>query len=228
LAHSADARGPASAPRTRGPQTQKGRALVANWRAQERSLCGPTSITVVGGAARGAFPNRIRDGWLAPRLVLARAGLTPAMLRGESPHPDGAIQRGLGLWQLHELATINGFRSNTRFVRAATPWQHVRDEIKDILTMTDGFVIANFWRPALGQTGRGHHSPIGEYDAMTDEFLVVDVSPKYGPYWVSARALIEAMRVDTGDSRGRGYLSLRLPGRNGATRLQQPQALSDR
>jgi hypothetical protein len=147
-------------------------------------------------------------------MLLARAGLSPAMLRGEAPRPTGATERGLGLRHLHEFALVNGFDSRLRFVRGWTPWQQVRDEMRNILAKPDGFVVANFWRPALGQSGRGHHSPLGEYDAIAEQFLVVDVSPHYGPYWVNARTLIEAMRLTIGDARGRGYLEVGLGGRN--------------
>ena len=47
-----------------------------------------------------------------------------------------------------------------------------------------------YWRPRtrarrLGQTGDGHFSPIGGYDAASDQVLLLDVARfKYPPHWV--------------------------------------------
>lgn len=75
------------------------------------------------------------------------------------------------------------------------------------------FVVCNFSRPHLGQTGDGHFSPIGAYHKDRDLVLVLDVARfKYPPFWVSLRTLWEAMSeldAETGLPRGFFVISTR-------------------
>lgn len=65
-------------------------------------------------------------------------------------------------------------------------------------------VIAHFSRPALGQVGQGHFSPIAAYDVKSNRFLIMDVaSYKYQPFWVNAFDLWEAM---IGFNKIRGFI----------------------
>lgn len=68
------------------------------------------------------------------------------------------------------------------------------------------FIICNFSRTHLDQTGNGHFSPVGGYHPDKDLVLVMDVARfKYPPFWVSVKRLWESMEVidrDTGDPRG--------------------------
>ena len=65
-------------------------------------------------------------------------------------------------------------------------------------------VIAHFSRPALGQAGQGHFSPVAAYDATTNAYLIMDVaSYKYPPFWVNAYDLWEAM---LGFPKRRGFI----------------------
>jgi glutathione gamma-glutamylcysteinyltransferase len=81
---------------------------------------------------------------------------------------------------------------------------------KDLLaatTASDGPVlIVNYSRSAVGQTGSGHFSPIGGFDAATDQALVLDTARfKYPPHWMPVELLFAAMQerdADTGDARG--------------------------
>ncbi len=81
---------------------------------------------------------------------------------------------------------------------------------KDLLaatTASDGPVlIVNYSRSAVGQTGSGHFSPIGGFDAATDQALVLDTARfKYPPHWLPVELLFAAMQerdADTGDARG--------------------------
>jgi glutathione gamma-glutamylcysteinyltransferase len=69
------------------------------------------------------------------------------------------------------------------------------------------FVICNFSRKALQQTGDGHFSPIGGYHETTDSVLILDVARfKYPPYWVPVEALWASMQsVDGKTGLPRGY-----------------------
>lgn len=80
------------------------------------------------------------------------------------------------------------------------------------LAGTDRFVVVNYLRKAIGQEGGGHISPLGAYDAVTDRFLVLDVSRyKYPPVWVRTRELFAAMNtIDTDNGeRHRGFVLIR-------------------
>jgi hypothetical protein len=68
------------------------------------------------------------------------------------------------------------------------------------------FLVVNYYRPDVGQAGGGHFSPVAAYDAVTDRFLILDVTRgKYLPAWVPASRLFTAMQAvdsDSGLSRG--------------------------
>ena len=69
-------------------------------------------------------------------------------------------------------------------------------------------LIVSFSRPALGQTGDGHFSPIGGYCPSKDAVLVMDVARfKYPSYFVPVEDLWRAMRyVDIETLKPRGYV----------------------
>jgi glutathione gamma-glutamylcysteinyltransferase len=69
------------------------------------------------------------------------------------------------------------------------------------------FVICNFSRKVLNQTGDGHFSPIAGYHAARDMVLILDVARfKYPPYWVSTDLLWESMAaLDEASGMCRGY-----------------------
>ncbi|GAB0489190.1 hypothetical protein MMPV_000407 [Pyropia vietnamensis] len=72
-------------------------------------------------------------------------------------------------------------------------------------------LVAAYNRRSLGQTGSGHFSPLGAYDAPTDSVLVLDVARfKYPPHWVPLADMAAAMApVDPDTGAPRGYLLLR-------------------
>ncbi len=74
--------------------------------------------------------------------------------------------------------------------------------MKNITRKEDEVIVASYHRPALGQTGSGHFSPIGGYHPDRDMVLIMDTARfKYPPHWVSLPLLVKAMHVvdpDTG------------------------------
>lgn len=69
------------------------------------------------------------------------------------------------------------------------------------------FIVCNFSRKYLGQTGDGHFSPLGGYHPGENLVLVMDVARfKYPPYWVPLSELYEAMMCrDKAVNEPRGY-----------------------
>jgi len=84
-----------------------------------------------------------------------------------------------------------------------------RNRIINISTSanSDAFIVVNFSRKSLGQTGDGHFSPIGGYHAEKDLVLIMDVARfKYPPFWVSLTSLWNSMIVQDGKTKqSRGY-----------------------
>jgi glutathione gamma-glutamylcysteinyltransferase len=72
------------------------------------------------------------------------------------------------------------------------------------------FVVANYARGALGQTGGGHFSPLAAWEPERNLVLVLDVARfKYPPHWVPVSRLWEAMAgIDEATGRARGWLEI--------------------
>ena len=86
---------------------------------------------------------------------------------------------------------------------------HFRTSVQDScrsISAQKGFLIANFSRQVLKQTGDGHFSPIAGYHKSSDSVLVMDTARfKYPPFWVQLPLLWEAMGASdplTGEARG--------------------------
>ena len=75
---------------------------------------------------------------------------------------------------------------------------------------SESFIVANFSRKVLGQTGEGHFSPIGGYHKDKDLVLIMDVARfKYPPFWVPLDVLWASMAVDDMKTKSpRGYFIL--------------------
>lgn len=69
------------------------------------------------------------------------------------------------------------------------------------------FMVVNYSRKVLNQTGDGHFSPIGGYHKEKDLVLIMDVARfKYPPYWVPLSQLWDAMaEPDKVSGEPRGY-----------------------
>jgi glutathione gamma-glutamylcysteinyltransferase len=64
------------------------------------------------------------------------------------------------------------------------------------LDTADQFIVTNFSRKYIGQTGDGHFSPIGGYHPEKDLILIMDVARfKYPPFWVSLPEMWRAMSI---------------------------------
>ena len=141
-------------------------------------------------------PNNVLNDRTKARLeVLGR----PIVIDGE-PKSDFGLQ----LRQLAQVLRSHGLDVVTRVVDESADPAAIRREIAANLATGDDFVLVNYARRALGQTGGGHISPLGAYDEGSDSFLVMDVNPNRAPWvWVRSEELIAAMRTfDTVENRG--------------------------
>ena len=190
-------------------------------------FCGPVSSAIILNALRlgrkGGLPRDRRSiaeeemAWLpdganpffgkyTPNNVLTDRTKTRLEVLGRPILIDGEPKSDFGL-QLHQLAQVlrsHGLNVVTRVVDASADAAAIRREIAANLATGDDFVLVNYSRRSLGQTGGGHISPLGAYDERSDSFLIMDVNPNRAPWvWVRSDDLIAAMRTfDTVENRG--------------------------
>lgn len=199
-----------------------------------RAFCGPTSAVIVLNALRvqNAAIEKPQDPSLVPPAVRGQLPkgfdplyhrytqndlFTPAVERVKTaaeilgrPRQEGAKpDPGIQLRQLDGVLRAAGVASELRVVDDTLSDDTIRAELARNLATADDYVIVNYHRPALGQEGGGHVSPLGAYDETSDSFLVLDVNATQHDWtWVPATALIRAMRTrDVGENRG--YLRVR-------------------
>jgi glutathione gamma-glutamylcysteinyltransferase len=117
---------------------------------------------------------------------------------------------GLALPEVECLARCNG--ANVQRVHAGPDdLQRFRAELAASAAGDGSFVVVNYLRSTLGQTGAGHFSPIGAVHRQGDLALILDVARfKYPPHWAPIESLFAAMRdVDAATAEPRGWLVLR-------------------
>ena len=203
-------------------------ALSNHYISQDNSIfCGPVSSAIVLNALRlGKREGLPRDrqsiaedemAWLwqgadpfygkyTPNNVLNERTKTRLEVLGKPILIDGEPKSDFGL-QLRQLAQVlrsHGARVVTRVVDDGADAAAVRRELASNLATGDDFVLVNYARRSLGQTGGGHISPLGAYDERSDSFLIMDVNPNRAPWvWVGSDDLVAAMRTfDTVENRG--------------------------
>jgi len=83
-----------------------------------------------------------------------------------------------------------------------------RDKLATYMADASRFVIVCYSRRELGQTGDGHFSPLGAWDAESDRVLILDTARfKYRPHWVRVADLWRAM--DTREVAASGHTNTR-------------------
>lgn len=209
-------------------------ALANQFESQtNKAFCGPTSATIVLNALRNnkAPDTKPEDPTLlqADDRTFLPKGLDPlyhrytqgtffsaeaATVKSRAevlgkPRVGANPDFGIQLRQLDAMLKQHGLASELRIVGDKTDAAAAKAELIRSLSEAGVFVLVNFHRPALGQQGGGHISPLGAYDDATDSFLVMDVNPNAAPWvWVKASALVRAMRTKD-VTENRGYLVLR-------------------
>lgn len=163
--------------------------LVTAFRPQQfRSYCGPSSLATVMRAYgnQGVDQLNIFPDW------------------GMRLH---AYYRGMTLAELGALAAAAGLRSEALYADTLS-LNDFRERLKDNLSRADDYVLVNYSRKVMNQSGDGHISAVAAYDPMRDAFLVLDQAAYRYPFtWVPAPLLYEAAHTLDGD-RYRGLLLL--------------------
>lgn len=102
---------------------------------------------------------------------------------------------GITMDQFACLAACNML--NVKMVRTdqSVSVEDFRNLVKDVVRHTDQVLVVTYSRECLEQTGDGHFSPIGGYNAQRDLVLIMDTARfKYPPHWVSLSMLFNAMQ----------------------------------
>lgn len=114
---------------------------------------------------------------------------------------------GLSLDEVACLAQCNG--ADVAIERADAGLAAFRVALEATVRAPAGpFLVCNYARGALGQSGTGHFSPVAAWHRASDQALVLDVARfKYPPHWVPVPRLFAAMSaVDDETRRPRGWL----------------------
>ncbi|XP_010457419.1 PREDICTED: glutathione gamma-glutamylcysteinyltransferase 2 [Camelina sativa] len=106
-------------------------------------------------------------------------------------------------------AKVEAFRTNQSTI------DDFRKLVVKCSTSDNCHMISTYHRELLKQTGTGHFSPIGGYNAERDMALILDVARfKYPPHWVPLKLLWDAMdSIDQSTGRRRGFMLISRPHR---------------
>lgn len=190
------------------------------------AFCGPTSAAIVLNALdpQGVEAPRDRsrltpaDALYLPKdleltvrrhtqeSVIAAGRKTRAQVFGEPSMINGKPLRdgGYQLRQLDDLLQAHKVRTRLVIADDQKAEAEMRKDLIDNLGRAGDFVIVNYHRGAVGQTGGGHISPLAAYDAASDSVLILDVNPSRHPWvWMPLTTLIQGMRTrDAVENRG--------------------------
>lgn len=185
--------------------------LSAAFQTQEnQAFCGVASLVMILNSLPVPAPVSPAN---APYRYFTQDDLFPS---GGTNFLDGdwIAHHGLTLDQFGALGAHFGLGARVVHMKSGG-LARFRKEIVQALTTPEEFVAVNFWRPALGEQGYGHISPLAAYDSHTDRFLLLDVARyKYPPAWVKAADLYSAAdTVDKTSNDTRGYVVFSMPAR---------------
>lgn len=123
---------------------------------------------------------------------------------------EEAAKEGLTFEEVGCLARCNGAEVRGVVADAGSLAAFREDIRRSVSSQSGPFVIVNYTRTALGQTGTGHFSPLGASHEDSDQVLVLDVARfKYPPHWVPIERLHAAMtEIDPATRHARGWLVL--------------------
>jgi hypothetical protein len=170
-----------------------------------RGFCGPATMAAVINAA------------LQPPVKVTQTSLfTPAASAIKS---ELAVSlAGLTLDELAQMLRAHGLVAQV-IHSDQSDVDSFRTSVQATLSEPLTYVVVNYDRPVLGQSGAGHISPLGAFDPHTDRVLVLDVAAHRYPYtWVPVTRLWRAMNtIDTDSGRARGYLLITVDARAKST-----------
>lgn len=171
---------------------------------QHRAHCGVASSVIALNALRVDAPTSPE---LDPFHYHRQGSLFLRPETAAAVSPEGVSQHGMTLDELG--AILGSYALTTHVVHGAdVTLDAFRILVRDNVGRAGDVVLVNYFRPAIGQEGGGHISPIAAYDAASDRVLILDVARyRYPPVWVATEALWSAVRtVDSSSNLTRGVV----------------------
>lgn len=125
---------------------------------------------------------------------------------------EDVLKKGLTLEQLANAIKTYNVQVDPYFASTMT-LEEFRDLIKQFFAEPDHFLIANFYRPTVEQTGAGHFSPIVAYNQANDALLILDVARfKHTGTWVDLKLFFQSMQtIDKESNASRGFILIQPP-----------------
>lgn len=155
--------------------------LAGGFRPQQyRSFCGPASIATV---LRAYGVENVDQGAIFPSMGFKL----------------DTFYSGVSLAQLAALARHAGLRNEVVYADTLSLYEF-RERLRANLSHEGDFVLVNYDRRVLKQSGAGHISAVGAYDEARDAFLVLDQAAYRYPFtWVPAALLYDAVHTRAGE-----------------------------
>jgi hypothetical protein len=162
--------------------------------------CGPTSIALALNSLHVPAPKAESLGnytMFTYKNIFTESTVTKTGISEETVFK----QPGLLLQQLGKI--LNSFSGVTAKVYYANKYSEseMNTLVINAIKSPNTVVLANIYRPAWGQPGGGHISPVSAYDEQTKSVLFMDVASfkTSGIVWVSLHELYQAMNTKDGD-----------------------------
>jgi glutathione gamma-glutamylcysteinyltransferase len=174
-------------------------SLCGNYTHQaDVSGCGLSSLTMVLNAFE-RDPNRV---WKFPWRYWS-----DEMIPASEIEAQRFKSLGTSFIEFVGLAERHGLKAEAHY---PDDYQKFLEACRLVSSSTDKHLVVSFSRPALGQTGVGHFSPVGGISLEHNRVLIMDVARfKYPAYWVDVKDLFEAMKpIDAVTGNPRGYIIL--------------------
>lgn len=174
-------------------------------------FCGPATLAILLNALHPAAavpPARHAPGVAVAARRYDQDSVFTARTEAVKPRVE-VVRGGMGLPILAGYLAAHDALGEVHFA-SDVGLDEFRERVVPILGDPDAFVAVNYHRPALGQEGTGHISPLAAFHAASDRFLILDVSRhRYPPVWVPAADLHAALDTDVGPH-SRGFVIARL------------------
>jgi glutathione gamma-glutamylcysteinyltransferase len=124
-----------------------------------------------------------------------------------------AAAEGFSLGEVGCLAACNGAEVDIRRAEPGSEPEFRAQLVASTRALRGPFLVANYARTELGQSGSGHFSPLAAWHQASDHVLVLDVARfKYPPHWVPVQRLWRAMATRDDAAGGlRGWLAISRP-----------------
>lgn len=174
---------------------------------ENKAYCGPASAVMIANALHITSPviPRLKPYSLwtqetifTPQVI--QAGITPKHVSRQGVTLDEETQL---------LNAIPGIKAIA--YHASDKTADIRKQLITAVDTPGDYLLVNYYRPQLNQTGYGHLSVAAAYNKISDSILILDVARyKYPPFWVKIDQLIDAMNTfDKVSQKNRGFAVVR-------------------